>query len=122
MIATLIQLAALFALLSLLAVGGGAGVIPDMQRAVVDLHHWMSAPEFLDMFAISRAAPGPGSLIVLLVGQHVAGVAGAAVSGIAMFTPSSVLAYFAAQFWPVRLAGGWRSDPAVASKLTPQLK
>jgi chromate transporter len=107
-ITTLFQLAALFALLSLLAVGGGAGVIPDMQRAVVDVHHWMSAPEFLGMFAISRAAPGPGSLIVLLVGQRVAGPAGATVSGLAMFLPSSVLAYLAARFWHGAGETAWR--------------
>ena len=56
----LLQLAALFAMLSMLAFGGGAGVIPDMQRAAVEQYHWLTASEFLDMFAISRAAPGPG--------------------------------------------------------------
>jgi chromate transporter len=105
---TLLQLASLFALLSVLAVGGGSGVIPDMQRAAVDVHHWMSAPEFLDMFAISRAAPGPGSLIVLLVGQRAAGPAGAAVATIAMFLPSSVLAWLAARFWHRAGEASWR--------------
>ncbi len=108
MTVTLIQLAALFSLLSVLAVGGGAGVIPDMQRSVVNVHHWMSAPEFLDSFAISRAAPGPGSLIVLLVGQKAAGLAGAAVAGVAMFLPSSVLAYLTARFWHRAGEAGWR--------------
>jgi chromate transport protein ChrA len=32
---TLLRIAGLFALLSLLSVGGGNGVIPDMQRAVI---------------------------------------------------------------------------------------
>ncbi|MGE0418505.1 MAG: chromate transporter, partial [Acetobacteraceae bacterium] len=49
-ITTLIQLALLFSMLSMLAFGGGAGVIPDMQRAAVDVYHWMTAREFLDMF------------------------------------------------------------------------
>jgi chromate transporter len=108
MIVTLLQLAALFSLLSLLAVGGGAGVIPDMQRAAVNVHHWMTGSEFLDAFAISRVAPGPGSLIVLLVGQRAAGLAGAAVALVAMFGPSSALAYFVARSW--RRAGNapWR--------------
>lgn len=108
MIATLLQIAALFSLLSLLAVGGGAGVIPAMQRAAVDVHHWMTGSEFLDAFAISRAAPGPGSLIVLLVGQRAAGVAGAVVALLAMFGPSSALAYLVARSW--RRAGNapWR--------------
>ena len=29
--------------LSMLAFGGGAGVIPDMQRAAVDQYHWLTA-------------------------------------------------------------------------------
>ncbi len=108
MTATLVQLAALFSLLSLLAVGGGAGVIPDMQHAAVDVHHWLSAPEFLDMFAISRAAPGPGSLIALLVGERAAGPAGAVVATLAMFVPSSVLAWLASRFWHSAGEAPWR--------------
>jgi hypothetical protein len=46
------------------------------QLAAVYRHHWLSAGEFLDMFAISRAAPGPGSLI----GVKAAGMAGGAPS------------------------------------------
>ena len=41
---------------------------PRYAARAVYQHHWLSAGEFLDMFAISRAAPGPGSLIVLLIG------------------------------------------------------
>lgn len=109
MIQTLIQLAGLFALLSMLAFGGGAGVIPDMQRAAVDTHHWMTAREFLDFFAISRAAPGPGSLIVVLIGQKAAGIAGAAVAFIAMFTPSCIVVYFVARFWHRAAQARWRA-------------
>ncbi len=93
MIAVLWQLFWLFALLSMVAFGGGAGVIPDIQRAAVDVHHWLTAKEFLDLFAISRAAPGPGSMIAALVGQKAAGVAGAIVAFIAMFGPSSVVVF-----------------------------
>lgn len=117
MIITLLQIAALFSMLSLLAVGGGAGVIPDMQRAAVDAHRWMTAPEFLDVFAISRAAPGPGSLIVLLVGEKAAGAAGAAVAVIAMFGPSSVLAYVVARTW--RRAGDARWRKTAEQALAP---
>jgi hypothetical protein len=87
MIVNLLRLAGLFSLLSMLAFGGGAGVIPDMQRAAVDRYQWVTAGQFLDMFAISRAAPGPGSLIVVLIGLKVAGLLGAAVS--MKFTPWS---------------------------------
>jgi chromate transporter len=104
----LIQLAVLFGGLSLLAFGGGTAVIPDMQRATVDTYHWLSASEFLAFFAISRAAPGPGSLIVMLIGQKAAGLAGAMVAGVAMFGPSCLLVYGAARVWHRIGADGWR--------------
>jgi chromate transporter len=108
MIALLIQLAVLFGGLSLLAFGGGTAVLPDMQRAAVDINHWMTAPEFLAFFAISRAAPGPGSLIVVLIGQKVAGMPGAMVALLAMFVPSCMLAYGAAQVWHRTTGAAWR--------------
>jgi chromate transporter len=105
----LLQLLLLFAGLSMLAFGGGAGVIPDMQRAAVDQHHWLTAPQFLDMFAISRAAPGPGSLIVLLVGLKAAGMAGAAVSFVAMFAPSCLAVHVVARYWQRAERTAWRA-------------
>jgi chromate transporter len=117
MITVLLQLAGLFALLSMLAFGGGTSVIPAMQRAAVDQHHWMTAHEFLDMFAISRAAPGPGSLIVLLVGLKAAGLIGAAVSFVAMFAPSSLTVYLLARYWQRAAQSTWR--PVVERALAP---
>jgi chromate transporter len=108
-IVTLMQLFWLFALLSMVAFGGGAGVIPDIQRAAVDLHHWLTDKEFLDLFAISRAAPGPGSMIAVLVGQKAAGIAGAAVSFVAMFGPSSLVVHFVARFWNRAARKPWRA-------------
>jgi len=107
MIATLLQIAAMFAVLSMLAFGGGAAVLPDMQRQAVDVHHWLTAREFLDMFAISRAIP-PGSLIVALVGQKAAGVAGGLVAFLAMFVPSSLLAFLVARIWHRAGRAVWR--------------
>jgi chromate transporter len=108
-ILVLLQLASLFAGLSILAFGGGAGVIPDMQRAAVDHHHWLTAREFLDSFAISRAAPGPGSLIVVLIGLKAAGMAGAAVSFVAMFGPSCLVVHVVARFWHQASRSAWRA-------------
>lgn len=109
MIVTLLQLFWLFALLSMVAFGGGAGVIPDIQRAAVGTYHWLTAKEFLDLFAISRAAPGPGSMIAVLVGQKAAGLAGAGVSFIAMFGPSSVAVHGVARFWNRAARKPWRA-------------
>jgi chromate transporter len=109
MMSALLQLALLFGGLSLLAFGGGTSVLPDMQRSAVAVHHWLTGPEFLDFFAISRASPGPGSLIVVLIGQKVAGVAGALVSFAAMFGPACLLAHLAARVWHRAAHTAWRA-------------
>jgi chromate transporter len=108
-IATLLILFWLFALLSMVAFGGGAGVIPDIQRAAVETYHWLTAKEFLDLFAISRAAPGPGSMIAVLVGEKAAGVPGGIVSFIAMFGPSSLVVHGVARFWNRAARKPWRA-------------
>ena len=107
MIATLWQVAAVFGVLSLLAFGGGAAVLPDMQRQAVEVHHWVTSGEFLDMFALSRAIP-PGSMIVVLVGQKAAGIAGALVAVLAMFGPSSLLAFAIGRIWHRAGGAAWR--------------
>lgn len=106
--AVLLALAWLFAGLSLLAVGSAVAILPDMQRAVVQTHRWMTEREFLELFALSRLAPGPGSLIVALVGQKVAGLPGAVVSVLAMFTPSCLLVYFVSRVWHRLREAPWR--------------
>lgn len=113
----LLQLFLLFSGLAMLAFGGGAGVIPDMQRASVDHYHWLTAPQFLDSFAISRAAPGPGSLIVVLIGLKAAGWAGAAVSFVAMFGPPCLAVHFVARSWHRAAHAPWR--PVVERALAP---
>jgi chromate transporter len=107
MIATLLQIAAMFAVLSLLAFGGGSAVLPDMQHQAVDVYHWVTAREFLDMFALSRAVP-PGSLIVVLVGQKAAGVAGGLVAMLAMFGPSALVAFGVARLCHRAGGAAWR--------------
>ncbi len=87
-------LLAVFMPLSLVAVGGGQSVITEMQHQAVQVHHWLDAKIFLEAFAISRASPGPGSMLSTLVGWQLAGWGGAIVATLAMFVPSSVLCYF----------------------------
>jgi chromate transporter len=108
MILVLWQLVRLFAVLSVLSVGGGNGVLPDMQNAAVDHYRWLTAHEFLDIFALSRAAPGPGSLIVALIGQRAAGPLGAIVATLAMFGPSCLIVHVAARLWGRTTGAPWR--------------
>ena len=87
----LAELASVFAQFSLLAFGGANAVLPEMQRQVVDVHHWMNAREFAALFALAQAAPGPNMMVVSLVGWRVAGFWGALVTTGAVAAPSSML-------------------------------
>jgi len=95
----LLVLVRVFAPLSFVTIGGGASIIADVERQAVSVHHWMTAGQFLDSFAISRAAPGPGSLLVALVGFQVDGVAGALVASLAVFVPTSLVLWVLARVW-----------------------
>ena len=91
---SLVTLAAFFAVTSLFAIGGGNAAIPEMHRYAVDIQHWLSDRQFADSFALAQLTPGPNLIIVTLIGYHVAGIAGAVVTTLAMCGPTSVLAFF----------------------------
>jgi chromate transporter len=104
----LVALCLTFAPLSLLAIGGGASILGELQAVVVDQSHWLTKQGFLDIFAISRVAPGPGTLIVTLIGWKIDGLAGAIVATIAIFAPSSLLILIVAHFWHSRPNAIWQ--------------
>ncbi|WP_027796267.1 chromate transporter [Paraburkholderia acidipaludis] len=106
--ATLVALAAIFSQLSLLAFGGGNTILPEMQRQVVEVHHWMPASEFSALFALAQAAPGPNLMIVPLVGWHVAGWAGLLVTSVAKFGPSSLVTLTVLHAWDRFKDRPWR--------------
>src|ERR1700757_3461319 len=101
----LLALALVFAPLSLLSIGGGASLLAEIEHQSVTVHGWTTQREFADLFAISRAAPGPGSMLSTLIGWKVAGVPGALTATIALYLPSSLLVYAAARLW-----GRWRGS------------
>ena len=93
------ELAKAIAPLSFATIGGGVSAIPDIHRQVVDVHHWMGQTEFLNAYAVSRLAPGPGSLFVALLGWEIAGVGGALVATLALFLPTSLMICGIAAVW-----------------------
>ncbi len=105
---TLADLAIVYGQLSLLAFGGANAVIPEMQRQVVDVHHWMSARQFAAMFALAQAAPGPNMMVVSLVGWRVAGVWGALITTVAVAAPSSALTLLVSGLWFRFKDAAWR--------------
>jgi chromate transporter len=100
----------LFSSLSLLSIGGGNTVIPEMHRKAVDSYSWMTDNQFANLFAISQAAPGPSILLVTLVGYKAAGITGAVLATLAMIVPAGLLVYLVSRLWsrsadsPLRLA------------------
>jgi chromate transporter len=80
-----------FALMSLMSVGGVGSVLPDVQRYVVEVQHWLTAQQFADSFALGNAAPGPNMMYVALIGWQVAGVLGALAATLGMILPSATL-------------------------------
>ena len=101
----LFALALVFAPLSLLSIGGGASLLAEIEHQSVAVHAWTTQREFADLFAISRAAPGPGTMLSTLIGWKVAGWAGAFTATVALYLPSSLLVYGAARLW-----GRWRGS------------
>jgi chromate transporter len=116
MMHTYLQLASLFASLSLLSIGGGNAVLPEMHLQAVRGHHWMTNSQFADIFSISQTAPGPSILIVTLVGYGagltVGGVPGAIIGGViatvAMIVPAASLMYVVTLFWQKAQKAKWR--------------
>jgi chromate transporter len=105
---TLRTLAVNFALMSLFAIGGGNSAVPEMQRLVVEVHHWMTDRHFTDLFALAQVTPGPNMIIVTLIGYQVAGVLGALVSTAAMCGPTCVLAFCIGGVWDRFKEAPWR--------------
>jgi chromate transporter len=95
-----------FLWLSFLCVGGGVGVIPEMQRQVVQNHQWVTAREFVDGYTLAQLTPGPNMLIAAFVGYRAHGVPGALLATLAMFLPTSLMAILVADRWR-----RWRDHP-----------
>src|SRR5260370_21661928 len=102
---TLLALTLVFAPLSLLSIGGGAALLAEIEHQSVSAHAWTTQREFANLFAISRAAPGPGTMLSTLIGWKVAGLAGALTATIALYLPSSLLVHAPARLW-----GRWRGS------------
>ena len=97
-----------FALLSLLAFGGGNATLPEMQRLVVEQYRWMSESTFSELFAVAQAAPGPNVLVVSLIGLQLAGIPGFLAVTAAFCLPSSLLMYGFSRWWERVGDAPWR--------------
>ena len=87
-----LQLFLEFAKISLVCVGGGYASMPLIQASVVDGYHWLTLPEFIDIFTISQMTPGPiGINAATFAGMKIAGILGAISATMGFVTPSIFL-------------------------------
>lgn len=95
--AKLLSLLAVFAYLSIQAVGGGAAVLPQMQQSLHSTFGF-SDQEFVQAYGLGQLVPGPNMLMVIVLGYRIAGPIGAIIAFVAFFLPVSFIAFVVARF------------------------
>ena len=88
----LVQLFLSFLQIGLFSIGGGYAAIPLIQNQAVEMHHWLSADQFLDLATIAEMTPGPIAVnAATFVGLQVAGLPGALLATFGCILPSLVI-------------------------------
>ncbi len=103
-----LHLLGVFALLSILAIGGGTAVLPEMKSLTVGTEQWLTDAQFRDIYAIGQLAPGPNMLMVIVIGYHVAGLSGALIAFAAFFLPACAIAIATSRVWDHFEGSPWR--------------
>ena len=103
----LIHLALSFALLSILAVGGGTAVLPEMQTILAQ-QFGITHTQFVHIYSFGQLAPGPNMLMVLAIGYQILGLTGAGVVLLSFFLPSSILCFYVGRLWNRFGESPWR--------------
>lgn len=93
-----IQIISTFSGISLTLFGGGYVVIPALHELFVENLGWLTSAEFADGIAIGQITPGPIFITATFIGYKVAGITGALLATIAMFTPPMVLTVLLSRF------------------------
>ena len=59
-----------------------------MHQGLVETHHWLTEQQLTDAVAIGLITPGPVVIMGTFAGYLIAGVVGAAIATVAIFTPT----------------------------------
>lgn len=88
----LLQLFLSFLQIGLFSVGGGYAAIPLIQSQTVEIHHWLTLEQFMDLATIAEMTPGPIAINgATFVGLKVAGLPGALAATLGCIAPSLVI-------------------------------
>jgi chromate transporter len=105
---TLVGLGLFFLKAGAFIFGSGLAIVPFLRQGVVLDNHWLTEHQFLDAVAVGLITPGPVVITAAFIGYVVAGLPGAIVSALAIFTPI---------YLGVVIPGRWfirhRQDPRV---------
>ena len=85
-----------FAVISLLAFGGGQAVLPLIERESVGERGWMTSAEFTASVGFGYLIPGPVTTMAAFVGYMAAGLPGGIAATLGMFLAPTILAALAA--------------------------
>jgi len=86
--ASLGTMALFFVEASAFTFGSGLAVVPFLHQGLVETHHWLTEQQLTDAVAIGLISPGPVVIMGTFAGYLVAGVVGASVATVALFTPT----------------------------------
>jgi chromate transporter len=78
----------------LLTFGGAYTVIPFLQQASVDHHHWLTDSQFVDGLAIGGILPAPLIIFSTFVGYLAGGLSGGLLMTLGIFLPAFVFPIF----------------------------
>lgn len=104
---TLVKLGSYCALWSVLAVGGNTVALSDIHRATVEVERWLTDAQFVALFALAQAAPGPNGMALVLIGLQAAGLPGAFTALVAKLAPSSLIAFHGGAWFDRRRGVPW---------------
>lgn len=103
----LFELAAVMLRVDLFAFGGGFASVPLMLHEIVGVRGWLDGKAFMDGIALGQVTPGPIVITATFVGFQLAGLLGAVVGTLAIFTPSFVMLLATAPYLDRLLHSRW---------------
>lgn len=103
----------LFVAFTLLALQGFGGVLPVVQREMVERRGWMTQEEFVEEWAVAQTMPGPNVVnLSLVIGNRCFGLSGALAALAGMLLVPSLVVLALASVYAL-----FASDPRVAGAL-----
>jgi chromate transporter len=93
----------IFFRLSLVSFGGVFGLLPELQRILVQDRHWLTTDQFMQTFVVGQIVPGPNMAMCALIGYRVGGPLGAVVSFLGIYAgPILIMAASCAIYYRYR--------------------